>query len=131
MPDLRRPETTPRCGEQQLWQVRVRAFDSRTRHSPQSTPEGCLTVGHVVLPSVGSRGRVVRWSSSIVRRPRFFFLPCEPPLAAYKSSRASPLCPLNSQSLPLQHTARPNPSSSSSQRTEHRRSPSAARPQLD
>jgi len=39
--------------------------------------------------------------------------------------------PLNSQSLPLQHTARPNSSSSSSQRTEHRRSPSAARPQLD
>ncbi|KAG2591473.1 hypothetical protein PVAP13_5NG447872 [Panicum virgatum] len=39
--------------------------------------------------------------------------------------------PLNSQSLPLQHIARPNPSSSSSQITEHHRSPSAARPQLD
>ena len=81
---LRRPETAPRCGEQQLRQSRVRASDSRTRHSPQSTPEGCLTTGRVVLPSVGSRGCAVWWSSSTVHRRDF--LPCEPPLAAYKSS---------------------------------------------
>ena len=96
---------------------------------PQSTLEGCFTMGRVVLPSVEAvdalcGGRRAQCTAEI-------FLPCEPPLLPINRAESRRRAPLNSQSLPLQHTARPNSSSSSSQRTEHRRSPSAARPQLD
>jgi hypothetical protein len=74
---------------------------------PQSTLEGCFTMGRVVLPSVEAVDALC--GSRRAQCTAEIFLPCEPPLLPINRAESRRCAPHNFQPPPLQHTAEPTP----------------------